>query len=478
MTNDQQIPPKSGLFSIDEEDNIRGTVSFQESCIILSFWSNRFSSSSFSDKQDIIGILDNGKKISLLKCIRRGFKIGDTRTSYEFLAHYVVIGSHHILSSKEEIISEVSFTIDDSYALFGDQKSFGTFRLDLDQLRQLNCLGNFGELKFVEGNCPIIAYWTGKSEIFSADTVIGKISAHNNVSLPEKTYIKNKVSISVRFVNSVSVEEMYEKTDGVLQFFGIIAGRPQNLLETTIITETSQAEQLSIHSHKNIFSIFTAYPEHPDPTPCSILINPANDPDGFENLMSKWLKRNETWRYARSRFFDAWGKQRSYDPDRIIAAANMFDLLPSPEGTLRRKILYRLQIVLKTIKEHLEKDNSSRCSENVIDDLKEIDCSIVHAAVELRNFYVHGDKADGSRKKLIEFRCFLTDTLEFIFCVSDLIESGWDFLSWHKKAKPELHPFAKYLYHYRNNFNEIKFLLHCPQPNHGHFSCPLNVEMD
>ncbi len=407
-------PPREGLFSVGTEDNIRGTVSFQKYYITLSFYAEHYLLN-FPNKKDITGILDNGEKISLLKCIRMKYVIKGGKIFYKFLSHFAVVGCDHV-HSHTKIISGISFTIEDLYALFDDRESFEGF-----------------------------------------DTVIGKISV-----------LRNKINI--QFSDPLCIEKVYEKADRVSQFFGIIVGRPQNLLETTISVNANQTEQLSVYSHKNIFFIFANYPEYPSPIPCSILINPANDPYKFRNLMSKWLERDETLRYARCRFFDAWGKQRSYDPDRIIAAANTFDLLPEcifPKRDLQRslhlksKILHRLKIIKCIIR----------------NDLQEMDCRVIYAAVELRNFYVHGDKPGGRRKKFTEFHRFLTDTLEFIFCVSDLINSGWDFSSWHSKTKPILHPFAKYLHNYENNFNNIKqlnSLLSCSQPNDYDFSCPLS----
>lgn len=417
MTNDHQIPPREGLFSVGTEDNIHGTVSFQKYYITLSFYAGHYLLN-FPNKKDIIGILDNGEKISLLKCIRMKYVIEGEKIFYKFLSYFAVIGCDHVYSHRK-IISGISFTIEDLYALFDDEESYE-----------------------------------------EVATVIGEISV-----------LRNKINI--QFSDPLCIEKVYEKADRVSQFFGIIVGRPQNLLETTISVNTNQTEQLSVYSHKNTFFIFANYPEYPSPIPCSILINPSNNPDEFGNLISNWLRTDKTLQYARCRFFDAWGKQRSYDPDRIIAAANTFDLLPEhifpkeprfPKKCrhLKSKILHRLKIIKCTIS----------------NDLQEMDCRVIYAAVELRNFYVHGDKPDKRREKFIEFHRFLTDTLEFIFCVSDLINSGWDFSSWHSKTKPILHPFARYLHNYENNFNNIKqlnSLLSCSQPNdYDYFSCPLS----
>ena len=58
------------------------------------------------------------------------------------------------------------------------------------------------------------------------------------------------------------------------------------------------------------------------------LINAAREPDMFGRVMARWLERDETWDLARTRFFTGWNKQRLYDSDRMVGAANMFEALP------------------------------------------------------------------------------------------------------------------------------------------------------
>ena len=54
----------------------------------------------------------------------------------------------------------------------------------------------------------------------------------------------------------------------------------------------------------------------------------VRDPNGFSNILAAWLERENTWYGARERFFQSFEKQRTYDIDRLIGAANMFDLMP------------------------------------------------------------------------------------------------------------------------------------------------------
>ena len=80
---------------------------------------------------------------------------------------------------------------------------------------------------------------------------------------------------------------------------------------------------------------------------------------------------------------------------------------------------------------------------------------ITDAAVDLRNLLVHGGQPDQKAKKLREHLVFLTDTLEFVFCASDLVELGWDIQSWTQKSKLYGHPFCIYLDGYKKNLSEF-----------------------
>ncbi|MCI5219166.1 MAG: hypothetical protein D3914_08245 [Candidatus Electrothrix sp. LOE2] len=84
---------------------------------------------------------------------------------------------------------------------------------------------------------------------------------------------------------------------------------------------------------------------------------------------------------------------------------------------------------------------------------------VLDQAVDCRNYYVHvtETKIDYSRNagQLI----FLTDTLEFFFVVSDLVESGWDIAAWIEQRPFHTHPFGRYVVSYRERLEVLKKLL-------------------
>ena len=54
---------------------------------------------------------------------------------------------------------------------------------------------------------------------------------------------------------------------------------------------------------------------------------------------------------------------------------------------------------------------------------------------------------------------FFTDTLEFVFAASDLIEAGWDIAEWIKQGTTMSHPFGRYRVNYAARLSELKKLL-------------------
>jgi hypothetical protein len=57
---------------------------------------------------------------------------------------------------------------------------------------------------------------------------------------------------------------------------------------------------------------------------------------------------------------------------------------------------------------------------------------VTDEAVNCRNYYVHGGEPRLDYNREFGAVIFFTDTLEFVFAASDLIEAGWDFQAWIK----------------------------------------------
>jgi hypothetical protein len=85
---------------------------------------------------------------------------------------------------------------------------------------------------------------------------------------------------------------------------------------------------------------------------------------------------------------------------------------------------------------------------------------VLEESINCRNHYVHGgpSKID-YRSHFFETVPFFTNTLEFVFAASDLIEAGWLIKPWRQAGTTMSHPFGTYCAYYKYNLQALKALL-------------------
>jgi hypothetical protein len=76
-------------------------------------------------------------------------------------------------------------------------------------------------------------------------------------------------------------------------------------------------------------------------------------------------------------------------------------------------------------------------------------------AVDCRNYYVHGTEPRFDYDRNFDLVTFFTDTLEFVFAASDLVEAGWDLKSWMTRGTTMSHPFGRYHVNYRMSLKRL-----------------------
>ncbi len=488
MVENEKTQLSNGMFSVSPAQKLAGSLSLNGEDTTLHLWGDKIENIDALNGATITGILENQKKASLIDCIvtREEQFSGTDGVShrYRLFPHYVVIGTRH-RSSSEKTIMKISFVIDDAMALFHDRYAFGTVDVPPDRVKDIASMDLFEKVRF-EDDHPILAYWTGKMQIFSADTTLGRISACHQPSFdmggPHGACISNRIVVFVEFSEARSVRDTDVEIRKVLRFLHTILGRPQNLVELQIIDDGDpHPESSDLH--------LSMYPNHSrrssihEPDFRDILVDAATDREDFSHLLCGWLLKEETWRIARSRFASGWSGARNYDADRIVGAANMFDLLPDnavpsnstlegcledavrqstklfkelPTGEKRNSVLGYLGRVKKPSLKEKIRYRSQVISSRIGASIPDID-EVTDAAVDLRNIFVHGSTSSAAKKdKLQESIGFLTDTLEFVFCTSDLVESGWKIEAWHEKQKGAGHPFAVYLRSYSEDLARFR----------------------
>lgn len=125
------------------------------------------------------------------------------------------------------------------------------------------------------------------------------------------------------------------------------------------------------------------------------------------------------------------------DRDQALAALSR---LGGP--SLRKKILHRVSIIEPVLG-------------GWVPDLR----LVVGMAVKIRNYFVHGELEGLDFDDIDPLVPFLTDTLEFIFAASDLVEAGWDARQYSDTQHIHGHSFSRLRSHYIAELAELKRVL-------------------
>ncbi len=443
LINHLEKSPLVGMFIFPSGKQVQGMINLAEPESQLRVWWNdeesNLADELSSTTKFIRGFLseNNGLKVSLINCIWGHSFLpftpdwGGEKSSHfyqsSFSFDYAVFGREYI-SYDKDTIDEITFVMDDAKFFFNDPDMFSA-------------------------TVP-------EDPLFTADTVMGKVFA---IASRETNglFVDSEVSIVLRFEEAVAFEDAVFRAFRVLRFFEFLVGRPQNLVKFLVRKSDPKSPSdkwpLQVYGRK-----FPKHDRSKDNRRIGVLMNAVQNPEKFSELLKRWLDRDEAWREARGRFFSSCLTKQHYDEDRLVAAANVFDLLPHgafPNGNevdLPGGCKEAVGKCKKTLKKLLQKEYSERwdhasntlsrvlkdsrlkrkiryMAEKVIAEFGEEEISkiteITDKAVDCRNHYVHGSPISFDPKKE---RKFLTATLEFIFVASDLIKAGWDIKAWYK----------------------------------------------
>jgi hypothetical protein len=292
----------------------------------------------------IKGVLRDLTKVSLMECITTsgpgsGSRGNERYHFAEIFPHFVVFGQHHI-APEEKSIAKIHFVIDDAMTLFYDFDAFVSLidaRSFIDQIvsAQIEQIARHYPMdrQIATGPDPQILYFTGKREIFSAETVIGTISASHNPSHslggPTGVQVENKIVITIAPKDEIVFEEAIARTLIMVAYFGLLVGRPQRVLELYLRTTPESDMQMPLRVYWSMPPKRRPSHEKRNPHPADVRLDAVRQPEMFSRVLANWLERHQEWRDARQRFFDSFAKQRRYPIDRLTASANMFDILPN-----------------------------------------------------------------------------------------------------------------------------------------------------
>ncbi|MEJ8866798.1 HEPN domain-containing protein [Pseudomonas jessenii] len=403
----------------------------------------------------------------------------------ETFPHYALIGSKHF-SWNESVFKTVTFKTDDLGLLYSQRGSIGSALVDSEKLKEI--LGKTPAAKNLDpGNPTAIYYFAENTPPSPVSLKIGVFSIKTNftTNTSDITGISctKETSATLTYETPKTLDKIINDVTDILDFFTVIIGRSQGIQDlyanTSLDAISAQSDATLVHWSLAPTAVGSSVQSRWD-----MPVIPDKSEEAFSNVFHNWIHRHDEWCIARSRILHSQRNGTYYDENRLIAAANAFDLLPDssyPEiGKLTEETSLKKERCKEIIMEMKHGDERSQilgtlnfwgsklrdkilCKSKVVQEnfnnhFQDLD-DVLKIALKSRNFYVHG--SDYGHKFYQELTTFLTDTLEFVFIAADLIECGWDASQWVKQGHGMGHPLARYLHLYPSEiirFNTAKAL--------------------
>lgn len=438
-------------------------------------------------ERHIHGSSVDGHQITCVACIHSGqgsTSQGKTYHHYtELFPHFVVVGVEH-LDPHAATIESLSLSISDLNMLFYDPDAFGVV-MDASSIMDV-VLAEKRKKRVIEvGEDPQVHYYTGKSTVLDLDTAIGNLVVRYERSTrlggSDGIQFKSDRRIVIRPDQPISFFEAVDRVVMLRRFFSMAAGRPQQIQAIRITTTSDRTKLTPLRVH---WSFLPKGPrgDHHKPDRMNRPLDPVERPDEFTTVLRDWIGRDDKMKGARVRNLSCMEKRDAYGPDRLVAAANMFDLLPSttwPPIVALSDDLVEFQagaiktleaiapsvdrdIVLVAVKHMGELSLPKKvlyrwetASKDIPDLFPEMGY-VLKQAIKCRNHFVHGPYDSFKFERAEPFVYFLTEALEFVFAFSDLVESGWDARLWAGRHYSDGHTFSRFRWGYDQTLAAFK----------------------
>lgn len=495
---------KSGTFIVAAGAEIQGDLILNGPKTTLDLFSKDFFSTHHIQNDCLLGALHDRTKVSLIDCITTqgpgsGWRGNERYHFSSVFPHFVIFGEEHITSVDKKITS-LSFHVHDAATLFYDFDAFGqVVGAKSHMARILEEKREYGG-DITVGDHPMLFYFTGKYEIFKAESVLGTVTGEHRPSFtmpgPHGFKLDNKIEVNIKFKESATIREAITAVRTLLRFLEIIAGRPQAVLRLAFVIPGSEDRPRILDVYWSMSPSRDSDDSERKPHPADLPIQAARTPEYFASVLAAWLARDHEWRNARSRFSTAFALQHRFTVDRLVSDANMFDLLPAsaapkdvsltkeledakqvcsksfealPSSPERDSVLKALGRLGKAGEKHKVLKHKVRARARLILDriparFPDLEL-VIDEAVNCRNHFVHGSEAEMDYDVEFDQVVFFTEALEFIFAASDLIESGWNIEQWSKQGSSVSHPFDRFRLGYELRLKDLKRALEAAKPS-------------
>lgn len=420
---------------------------------------------------ELYGRSTKGEAISCIGCIPRGQTntirgAESSFTSSTLFPHYVVIGREWI-DQRAADINSISFTTEELGAIVGDRLAFGWMFPKREDLKAM--IGNSREEIFDGAQ---VAYFNGKTTIAELETDLGRISIFNSPSGGSGTAhgvgIKNIVRINVDMSEPVTLDEAATRILVILRFLTMLSGRHQTAHQFSA-RKFSQDEFSSSDTVHVCMARASSEEKLPTSLRFDLPLDAATRTAEFCDVMSSWIARDRERLPARVQHANSIEYGNRYTTNRLVAAANMFDLLPKEDCPQPPELPTDLLAAARQARQIFRDLPVSPQRNSMLQALSRLGSStltskvkhrgelLLHSlqpwfpellqvltlAVKCRNYFVHGAD-DLDYGKVYPFLPFLTQALEFTFSVSELIACGWDVERWSTARHTMSHSFTEF----------------------------------
>lgn len=449
------------------------------------------------------GSLDDGSKASLIDCISQGSTTyglrdhGSART--QMFPHYIVVGDEWI-DAEQKFVSEIEYFPSDVDCLSGFRRDFGTIRPTKDEFQKIlvDDESRFAKIAREQGwdntdrgavdvgAHPILQYYSGNFHIVKANCKDCFIEISNRPShgmgSSRGVKIENQIIVNLRFPMPLTLEEATTKLRIVHSFLELCLGKRQEYQNIKM--------KLADRKDHILFDLHWSYANERvrkagrHPHEGDVLSDFGRRNPEFSKLLVNWVNTSEQMSEARGRFSSCFFSS-SYSPNRVVAAANIFDLLPEDRVPKARQLDNETLALVKEFKPKFLSLPESFARQEMLGAIGRIgkaslrdkinhrvDIIVDHMGSEFReltipcqqgvicrNHYVHGSKGAFDYQSDISSFIFITNTLEFVFAISDLVEMGWSYHDWIKHGTTRSHAFDSYCVNYARGLHELKKLI-------------------
>jgi hypothetical protein len=403
-------------------------------------------------RRTIRGVARTGEKITICDAIPDSEGSQNYHGAQKHFAslfpHFVAVGSRH-LDIDQKVVSEIIFTTSGAESLFNDSGAFGSLvvknvkRLMPDWAKKDRRKIHFHKVFYYADRGPIISAF--------ANNITFKVFNSVSYSSPSAEGIKlnNEVRIILQFKKFVVLADAIKSAFDFRIFCEILS-------QTKHVISHIQIRHKIATERGSPLDLFPSYEEAPPEIKIDhreTLISGGTDKKEFEKVLARWMDTQESHYDARMRITEGI-REDSFTIDRLVGAANAFDLLPGniyqtqklPKNVV--KALSKFKLEAKMLKSPFREQflnnlglmKGLRLRDKIEARFKSLPAGlklhfpemefVIDHCVKSRNYFVHGTKPKLTIPRTREFMFFFTQSLEFIFVTSELVACGWKYERW------------------------------------------------